>query len=113
MRFPRRPLLLLGRVVAALIVPCLTGCSVFSDAPAPIADSVMVEVLIDLHLATARADLYHDVPPTVRDSILARHALDTLQYHAALRYYSDHPEDYVALYNDVLNRLNEERQKTP
>ncbi|GIV60270.1 DUF4296 domain-containing protein [Rhodocaloribacter litoris] len=104
---------LLRRVPACGLVLAMslcTACSSLSPDAPPVADSTLVEVFIDLHLAAARADLYRDLPPGTRDSVLARHGLTPEEFEAAIRYYVEHPDAYVELYTRVLNRLNEERQ---
>ncbi|WP_456424510.1 DUF4296 domain-containing protein [Rhodocaloribacter sp.] len=109
-RFTTRPVR--GRLTLAvlLLATVLPACSSFSSPEPPVADSTLVEVLIDLQLASARSDLYRDVPPGTRDSVLADHGLTEADFEAAMRYYSEHPEAYVEIYTTVLNRINEERQ---
>lgn len=97
-------------VFAATVVLAAPACSSLSPETPPVQDSLLVEVLIDLHLATARANLYPDLPPVPRDSVLAHHGLTPADYEAVLHYYTEHPDAYVELYTKVLNRLNEERQ---
>ena len=69
----------------------------------------MVDVLLEMHLAQARAERYSDVSSELLRDILARHGLDEEQFDEAMRYYADHPQQYVSLYDDVLDRLNAER----
>ena len=88
----------------------LSACSAFTPESPPISDSVMVEVLAELHLADARAQLRFDSPPAPRDSILATYGLDTTSFNETMRYYYDHPAEYVILYTALLDRLNSERQ---
>lgn len=95
---------------AVLLATTLSACSSFSTPEPPVADSTIVEVLIDLQLASARSDLYHDVSPGMRDSVLTRHGLTEADFEAAMRYYSERPEAFVEIYTTVLNRINEERQ---
>ncbi len=87
----------------------LSACSAITSEDPPIADSTMVEVLIELHLADARLDLQYDALPAVRDSILLKHGLDEPRFRAILDYYADHPEAYSALYTTVLDRISDER----
>ncbi len=97
-------------LAAVLLATTLAACSSFSTPEPPVADSTLVEVLIDLQLASARSDLYHDLAPGARDSVLADHGLTEADFEAAMRYYSERPEAFVELYTSVLNRINEERQ---
>ncbi len=97
-------------LAAVLLATTLPACSSFSTPEPPVADSTLVEVLIDLQLASARSDLYHDLSPGMRDSVLTRHGLTEADFEAAMRYYSERPEAFVEIYTTVLNRINEERQ---
>ncbi len=102
-RFP-----LAALALGAMLV--LAGCSAFlSDAP-PVPDSTLVEVLTDLHLAKARSEL-DEPPPALEDSVLHHHGLTRADYDAALDYYAEHPDAYLALYDQVLNHLNAERME--
>ena len=87
----------------------LSACSAITSEEPPIADSTMVEILIELHLTDARLDLQYDLLPAVRDSILFKHGLDEPRFLAILDYYADHPEEYSALYTTVLDRISDER----
>lgn len=69
----------------------------------------MVEILIELHLAHARAPLSLSPVPALRDSILSTYALDEQQYQAIMDYYAEHPEAYAAIYSTVLDRISAER----
>lgn len=85
------------------------ACST-KDAHLPASnDSLLVEVLVDLHLLDARSTIVKDVQPGRRDSVLWRHGLDSAGFEAAMRRYLDHPEAYEALYGRVVDRLNAER----
>jgi len=97
-----------GYLFAAVLLP-LPACSSITSEEPPIADSTMVEVLIELHLADARLDLQLDRIPAVRDSILFKHGLDEPRFLQILDYYAEHPEEYTALYTTVLDRLSDER----
>ena len=87
----------------------LPACTALPTEAPPVADSTMVDVLLEMHLAQARAERYSDVSSELLRDILARHGLDEEQFDEAMRYYADHPQQYVSLYDDVLDRLNAER----
>jgi hypothetical protein len=89
-----------------------TGCSAVTSDEPPVSDSTLVQVLLELHLASARAEVVRDVSPTLRDSILFHYGLDSTSFEAALSYYIDRPEEYKALYTKVLDQINEERFST-
>jgi hypothetical protein len=75
----------------------------------PLADSTMVEVMIDLHLAVARAEVTQQVPAGIRDSILTTHGADSAAYARTIWHYAQNPEKYEQIYGQVLDRLNSER----
>ena len=87
----------------------LAACAALPTEAPPVADSTMVDVLLEMHLAQARAERYSDVSSEVLHRILTRHGLNKDQFDEAMRYYADHPRQYVGLYDDVLDRLNAER----
>ena len=85
------------------------GCMGFAGQESGAPDSTMVVVFIELHLASARQSLDYDAIPGMRDSILARHGLDSAKFAAAMDYYADHPIEYSALTSKVIDRLSGER----
>ena len=101
-------------VLALAVLLSLSACS-SSTAEAPtVPDSMLVDVLVGLHLAEARAQLQGaqfqgEVPENMRDSILARYHLDADRFAAIMEYYVAHPDSYATLYRNVLNRLSNER----
>lgn len=103
--------LLFGPALLALsaVLFFLPACSAFtSDAP-PAADSTMVEVLVELHLAAARQQIRGDVAPEVREEIFQRYGLDAARFGATMNYYAEHPDAYLEVYNTILDRLSAER----
>ncbi len=69
----------------------------------------MVDVLIELHLAVARAEVTHSVPPGIRDSIFAAYGVDSSAFAETISYYTADPEKYGRIYGQVLDKLNSER----
>lgn len=108
-RPPRFRNLFLAALTAAV---CFGGCSAVTSDEPPLSDSTLVQVLLELHLARARTEVVRDVSPTLRDSILFHYGLDSTSFEAALSYYIDRPEEYKALYTQVLDQINEERFST-
>lgn len=96
------------RVLPALLF-LLASCTPVPQAEPPISDSLFVEVLIDLHLASARAAHLPDWPAETREALLARHGLDSATLDHAFRYYSEHPDAYLQRYTELLDRLSAER----
>lgn len=90
----------------------LTACSSFSPAEPPLADSTLVTVLTELHLAQVRVDMMQDTTLTaLRDSIFSHHGVPREQFEQALRYYSERPEAYVSLYGAVRDSLDQGRKR--
>ena len=96
-----------GTLVLALLT--LSACSAFTSNEPPISDSTMVEVLIELHLVSARLQLQYDHQPAVRDSILFIYGLDAQRFQDIMAYYAEHPEAYSAIYTTMLDRISAER----
>ncbi len=90
----------------------LVGCTPITSVEQPVvSDSLMVEVLLDLHLVDARARALGNVTPGLRDSVLAHHGLDSVRYEAAVQRLMENPDTYLDLYSQALDRLNDERHQ--
>jgi len=87
------------------------GCS-GREAPVDdvVVDSLHAEVLIDLHLADARAEVTGEPRDSLRGVALAIHQLDSLALKAILDQYAQHPEEAVALYEQAGEQLTTERR---
>lgn len=81
------------------------GCGAADERP-PVSDSVLVDVFADLHLAGAWMRLQPGETPGLRDSVLARHGLDSASFARSVAWLRDHPEEFVAIYGTVLDRLS-------
>jgi hypothetical protein len=104
----------LGTVAACLLLCTgLPACSAIGSEERPVPEETLIEVLIELHLAGARAGADLDVPPGLRDSILTRYGLDDASFAQGMEYYVQRPDDYAALYNTVLDRLSAESLPAP
>jgi len=93
-----RRLALVGLLLAA-------ACAPGEPAAPNLPDSAFVNALVDLHLADARAGHTGEPAESLRAAALARHGLDTLALRRALEYYAAHPEAYLPLYDEALDRL--------
>jgi hypothetical protein len=90
------------------------GCGVESPAAPDLTDSLMVEVLVEVHLADARASRTGEPRDSLRAAALAAFGTDTVSFHDALDYYARYPEAYQPLYDRALDRLlNEQRGAVP
>ena len=88
----------------------LAGCGGPSSPPHGLSDSLFAEVLIDVHLADARASTTGESADSLRAEMLERRGLDTLGFREAVQYYAEHPEPYLAHYDEALDRLLREQR---
>jgi uncharacterized protein DUF4296 len=88
-----------------LMASAFAGCAEPVERDPVLDDSTLVTVLADLHLADARARL-PDSEPGLRDSVLAFHGVDSVALRTTLEGLIENPDDLVALYSRVLDRLN-------
>ena len=87
------------------------GCS--DEAPPSgeaVVDSLHADLLMDLHLADARAEITGEPADSLRSEALAAHGLDSLELSALLERYSERPETAVALYERVAEELSAEQR---
>lgn len=102
------------RTTCILLLLCtgLAACSSLTSAPPPVADSTMVQVLAELHLLRARLRT-PGLPPTdtSRSTVLSKYQLSTEQFDEALAYYTEHPEAFEVVYDQVLDQLSQERSQ--
>lgn len=94
---------------AALCLLVLAGCE--RSAGPPIADSLFVEILTDLHIAEAEVAMREDADAALRDSVLDAHGTTTGRFEETLEFYANDPEAYLEIYNAVINRLNQMEQE--
>jgi hypothetical protein len=108
MRDTARRLCLSASLVALALLPA-TACSPGNDSARPgIEDSLMVEVLADLHLLQGRGQLVSEPLPMAPDSVLAHHDVSREDWDRTIRYYSYHPDEYAAVYIRVVELLSRE-----
>lgn len=101
----RRPFrILLSALLLGSLV--LAGCSTFPSGDPPLADSTFSQVLVDLHLVTARTKHHAPRPLGLRDSVFAQHDVHRSEFEATLQYYSERPDAFESLYKGVLDTLN-------
>lgn len=98
---------------AVLVLALLPACSSLVEEEPPVQDSLLVEALVELHLAEARTTAGHPALPVVRDTLLARHGLDRARFDAAMAYYAERPEAFYELYGRVLDQLHAEAREAP
>lgn len=96
------------RAFVLLILWALSACSPLDLDPPPVADSTLVDVLVELHLAEARAASASSFPRALPDSILARYGVTRETVEDALAQRIEDPEGYAALMRQVEDGLMEE-----
>ena len=79
------------------------------DAAPPVPEDQLIEALAEAHLAEVRAARFGLDADSLRHEALAAHGLDTAAFNAATAYYADHPEAYVDLYQQAIDRMSAER----
>lgn len=98
-------LLATASLAAVLSLGLLSGCSGFSSNEKPLPDSTFTTMLTELHLAKARTLIEDSVPVDLRDSIFARHGVDSTAFYTTLDYYSRRPKAFEAVYSTVIDTL--------
>jgi len=98
-------------ILPALCMLMVCGSCSGNEAPSDIVvDSLHAEILIDLHLADARAEVTGEPCDSLRSVALAIHQLDSLALKTILDRYAQHPEEAVALYEQAGEQLATERR---
>ena len=98
-------------VVVILWVLSLPACNPLGPQRPPLPDSTFRQVLVDLHLTTARSRLETAFPQDLPDSVLTRHGVHLEDVEASLRYYSERPGAFASLYNGVIDTLRAIREQ--
>lgn len=93
-------------LVLAVVVAAI-GCA---EGGPPIDEDRFVDVQVELHLIEARPGTDTD-RVELRTRALTEHGVDEHQLEAATRYYADNLDDYVAVYERIVDRLTEERAR--
>lgn len=98
-----------GRTVTVLCAAFLAVAGCTGGGSKPIADSTMVDILVELHLLNARMQVTERPFVGARDSIFQGYGIDSTTYANALSYYVDHPAEYASIYGRVVDELTAER----
>lgn len=70
-------------------------------------DSLMIEVMVDIHLVNARAELGYGWKETSLDTIITRHGLSQKEYEDQIMFYTEHPDTYLAVLNKAMERMGQ------
>lgn len=93
--------------MVGLIIFAFGGCG--SESSRPIADSTMVDVLVEMHILNARIHTTDRPLVGARDSVFHRYGIDSTSFIQMMIYYAEHPDDYADVYGRVVDRLAVER----
>lgn len=95
-------------LASMLILGACSNQDVNDFTPA-ISDSLMIQVLIDLHLAEAHAEILNQPIDGMQDSILMHYAFSRDDFEANMAYYRANPDAFHKIYSEVLDKISEER----
>ena len=85
------------------------GCFSTTDKLELVAiDSLMIEIFVDVNLINARTELGYGISEISLDSIVSYHGLTPHEYTDRIEFYSKYPDTYLAVLNQVNNRMAEE-----
>ena len=93
-----------------MLALCTAACSsTQEELGATQADSLMVEIMVDIHLINARAELgYGAADELSLDTIITRHGLSRKEYDDQITFYTEHPDTYLAVLNKVMERIGQD-----
>ena len=74
-----------------------------------VSDSVMIQLMIDMHLAEAHAEILNQPIDGLQDSILSHYQLSRKDFEANMAYYRENPDAFHKVYSEVLDKISEER----
>ncbi len=98
-----------SRSLTLIVLGCMSSCS---PAPKELGtlpiDSLMIEIMVDIHLINARAELGYGDSELPLDTIIARHGLSRKDYDHRISFYTDHPDTYLAVLNKVTERIGQD-----
>jgi hypothetical protein len=97
------------RVLAIAVALLLsTGCVQNGDRP--LSDSLLVDLLVDLHIVDAGAQMTDTTGLAQRrDSVFDAHSTSERAFVRSMEDYRDDMDAYLRLYDAVLGRLSEKR----
>lgn len=101
-------------VLLAVLLVATAGCAGDGRSRAPIPDSTLVDVLVDLHLLEARMEVAPpDSAPTApsREEIFRRHGIDSARFARTVDRYAERLDAYSRLYDRVTDRLQARRPR--
>lgn len=83
----------------------LSACSSFSSGDSQIPDSTFSQVLVELHILSARHRRGLEPPKGLRDSVFTHYGVDSTAFRETLQYYARSPDKLEPLYDRVIDTL--------
>lgn len=103
--------------VAVILTLCLIlFASCKKEEPDVIPKEKMIELLVDIHKSEAVMTLNHSKYPTedkkrtMREAVLMEHNITQEDFDKAIEYYSYNIEEYMEIYDCVIDRLKQENE---
>ncbi len=84
-----------------------------SDVAPPLSDSIMVQIIVELHLAEAKVELLKEDQLNFRDSILTHYKVSLEEFEANMAFYRENPDAYHKIYSTALDKMSDERFLSP
>lgn len=102
---------ILPYIVCGLLLLASSGCGEGNvvEVEPTVPDSIMIQVLIELHLAEARTQMLKENNTAFRDSILTQYNVSREDYETNMAYYHDNPDVLHELLTHALDELSDER----
>lgn len=92
-----------------MLALCIPACSPTPEELGTTrVDSLMIEVMVDIHLINARAELGYGADELSLDTIITRHGLSRKEYDDQITFYTEHPDTYLAVLNKVMERIGQD-----
>ncbi len=90
------------------LLPACSNQALEEIAP-PLSDSLMVQIIMELHLAEAKVELFKEDQIDFRDSIFSHYGVSKADYEANMAYYRERPDEYHKVYSEALDKMSNER----
>jgi hypothetical protein len=110
-------LILLASFATVFFTSCSGGTS--GSGEAAISTDTLVQVLVEIHLADADnktkgiRDWQDDAASQEVTQTLAFHHISTEEFHSTMKWYADHPDQLVGIYDKVIEELTKMQSPRP
>jgi len=95
----------LSAAVLGAILLGATGCDDRAQTSGGVPDSLLVDVIVEVFAATARAELNGADPGSARQEALSKFGLDTAVFRQTLRVLAEDPDSAAVVYQRALDSL--------